>query len=106
MNDFIAGRRPTSRDIVPAKPHPTDYLKMKKGSQHPLERLYEARDEVGSNCQGREVDFIDYDEPPTDAKARVMCNGCPVFDLCESYAKVGHPAWGVWAGRVHGRELQ
>lgn len=105
MNDVIQGYRPSSRDEVPAQPHPTDSLKPKKGSQHPLERLHEAVNEQGANCVGRSDVFTDYDEPPTELQAQIMCYACPVFDLCKQYAESGHPAWGVWAGTVHGRSL-
>lgn len=105
MPDYIQGYRVTSRDEVPVQPHPTDYLKPKKGSGHPLEDLHKGALRDGSNCLGREDEWIDYEEPPTDAKAASMCYGCPVFDLCKRYAETGHPAWGVWAGEVHGRSL-
>lgn len=105
MTEFIKGYRVSSRDDTPVLPHPTDYLKPKKGSSHPLEELHKAAAAEGSNCLGREAEFIDYEEPPSAAKAQAMCDRCPVFDLCDTYAKVGHPAWGVWAGSVHGQSL-
>jgi hypothetical protein len=105
MADSIQGYRISSRDDVPALPHPTDYLRPKKGSGHPLEELHKAAADEGSNCLGREDRWVDYEEPPSDARARMMCAGCPVFEMCDTYAKVGHPAWGIWAGQVHGRSL-
>lgn len=106
MNEFIQGYRVSSRDEIPVQPHPTDYLKPKKGSSHPLEELHKGALREGSNCLGREAEFVDYDEPPTDEAAARLCAGCPVFDLCDRYAIVGHPAWGIYAGKVHGRELE
>lgn len=57
--------------------------------------------EVRPLCLGREAEFVDYEVPPSAEAAKEMCRGCPVFDLCDSYAtKVQRPTWGVWAGRV------
>lgn len=106
MNETIRGYRVHSSDDTPVTKQSTDYLRPKKGSQHPLENLYAGRDELGSNCVGREDEFVDYEEPPTDEQAAALCASCPVFDLCAAYAKVGHPAWGVWGGKVHGRDLE
>jgi len=105
VNEYIRGYRPSSRDEVPAVKHPTDYLRPKKGSGHLLEQLHEAAREEGANCLDREAEFTDYETPPTAVQAQIMCYACPVFDLCAKYAEVGHPAWGIYGGKVYGREL-
>lgn len=118
FNQTINGYRVDSRDKRSVKQSKElDYLNPRKGSQEALEALHDAIDEDNKlekperNCHGKEALFRDYDSPknlggaPTDFEARVMCWGCPLFDLCSDYADKGHPAWGVWAGKVYGRNL-
>lgn len=54
------------------------------------------------NCRGRAREFVDYapEDTPTAGEAEVMCSGCPVFTLCEEYAREACPP-GVWGGRVY-----
>lgn len=117
-NQTIPGYRIDSRDKRSVKQSKElDYLGPKKGSQEALENLHDAVDRDNKldkperNCYGKEDLFRDYDDPknlagvPTDFEAKVMCHGCPLFTLCNDYREKGRPAWGVWAGRVHGRDL-
>lgn len=53
-------------------------------------------------CIGLEAQYVDYLKPPTRAEAVEMCEGCPLFDLCDAVSTNRKPAWGVWAGRVYG----
>lgn len=94
-----------------------DYLTPRKGSQEALEALHDAVDadnKSGSpvrNCYGKEGLYRDYDNPrnlagvPSDFEARIMCHGCPLFELCADYADKGKPAFGIWAGKRYGDEL-
>lgn len=118
VNQTINGYRLDSRDRKAVKQSKElDYLLPRKGSQEALEDLHDAVDRDNKldtpqrNCYGKEDMYRDYDDPrnlhgvPSDFEARMMCHGCPLFDLCKDYADVGRPAWGVWAGKVHGRDL-
>lgn len=58
----------------------------------------------GKNCDGRADEFAG-DDLPTDREAELMCSTCAAFDLCRQYAESAHPAFGVWAGTVWGRNL-
>lgn len=114
----IQGYRVDSRSGKPQVDKEFDYLKPKKGSQEALDDLREAvdednaKDEPGRNCYNRTDQFTNYDDPrslydmPTNSEAKRMCGGCPLFDLCEDYAKAANPIWGVWAGKVYGRNLK
>lgn len=59
----------------------------------------------GSNCLNQPEEWVDYEKPPSNANAKKMCAGCPVFDLCEKYVEVAQPKFGVWAGEKRGDEL-
>lgn len=51
---------------------------------------------------------MDIDNPgwvPSEGEAILMCNGCPVFDLCKRYDEAAQPKFGVWAGKMRGEEL-
>lgn len=117
-NQTINGYRICSRGKRTVKEsRELDYLGPRKGSQEALEDLHDAVDaDIKSgnpqrNCHGKEMLYRDYDDPknlagpPTDFEARVMCHGCPLFELCKDYADKGHPAFGVFAGKVYGRNL-
>lgn len=56
------------------------------------------------NCYGREPEFSDYVEPPTDEVAAKLCSECPLFDICGEYGRRENPAWGINGGVVYGRE--
>lgn len=113
----IQGYRVDSRSGKPDKDKEFDYLLPKKGSQEALEDLKNAvdednaKDEPTRNCYNKTDQFTNYDDPkslyevPTNSQAVRMCSGCPLFDLCKEYADTAKPVWGVWAGKVYGRNL-
>lgn len=115
---FIPGYRIDSRDWKPSKDREFDYLKPRKATQEALDDLQEAvdednkKDEPERNCAGKAGEFTNYDDPrnlydrPTDRIAKIMCEGCPLFKLCKDYARAAKPEWGVWAGKVYGKELE
>lgn len=117
-NQSINGYRVDSRDKRSVKhSKELDYLLPKKGSQEALEELHDAvdrdnrKDIPERNCYKEESRYRDYDDPkniygiPSDLEARMMCHGCPLFDLCKTYAETGNVAFGVWAGVRYGDEL-
>lgn len=58
--------------------------------------LVEALDETRPECRD-DRRFIDDETRAADLAA--ICDRCEVFDLCETYARLGKPRAGVWAGR-------
>lgn len=59
----------------------------------------------GKNCEGREDEFAG-DDLPTDREAELMCSTCLAWNACNRYAESAHPAWGVFSGKVYGRNLE
>ena len=117
-NQSINGYRIDSRDRKAVKQSKElNYLNPKKGSEEALEALTDAvdadnkLDKPRRNCFNKEEEFRDYDDPknpygkPSRLYAELMCMGCPLFQLCEDYVKVGKPAFGVWAGKRYGDAL-
>lgn len=63
-------------------------------------------------CRDREAEFTEYADPrvafaddnegripmPTRSQAAAMCAGCPLFDLCKTYAHLDKPDFGIHAG--------
>lgn len=81
------------------KPHPP-----RKDAPVLFER---ALDEVRPQCDGRWVEFTDYDsedpympDPPSPRQAQELCAGCPLIELCAEAALVKKPYHGIRAGRV------
>lgn len=113
----VRGYRVDSRSDKKSEDKEFDYLKPKLSTQEALDALQEAvnednaKDEPERNCYDKSTQFSNYDDPrslydiPTDSQARRMCGGCPLFDLCKDYATKARPAWGVWGGKVYGRNL-
>lgn len=66
----------------------------------------EAFPQVLPQCNGKEDQYALYpdDEIPTDGKAKMMCGACKFFDNCDRYADLEKPKWGVYGGKVYGRE--
>lgn len=70
----------------------------------------EAEPQVLPRCDGKEAQYVDYpdDAIPTDGKAKMMCAGCPFSKeqggQCGTYADLEKPKWGVYDGKVYGRE--
>lgn len=114
----IAGYRIDSRDKKSVKQSKEfDYLRPREGSQEALDELSDAVDEDNKsgnpqrNCAGKSELYTNYDDPrnlmdvPTDEEAEIMCAGCPLLELCGDYADKAHPAFGIFGGRVFGRNL-
>lgn len=64
----------------------------------------EASPQVLPRCNGKEDQYSDYDQPPTEGKANMMCAECPFFRECDTYASLEHPKWGLYGGKIYGRE--
>ena len=118
LNQTVSGYRIDSRDKRSVKASKEfDYMLPRVGSQEALDDLHDAVDldnKSGNpqrNCAGKEALYVNYDDPrnlmdtPTDEEAELMCGGCVLFQACKEYADAGHPAFGVYAGRVFGRSL-
>lgn len=95
----IVGDRPK-----PARELSYSYLELKTEAAHALDKLRQSVKENGANCVGREDEFSG-DTLPSDGEGQLLCAGCPSFDKCDIFRKVGHPAFGVFAGQVVGRGL-
>ena len=80
-----------------------EYLRLPSAEARKLlDELWRSPDR---NCEGRGEEFSG-DDLPTDEEAQLMCAGCPMMKLCESYRTEAHPSWGIWAGKVQGRKLK
>ena len=57
-------------------------------------------------CNGREAEYVDYDEPPTAGRAQIRCTGCPFLEKCRTYSDLEKPGWGIYGGNswVDGRK--
>lgn len=66
----------------------------------------EAEPQVLPRCDDKEDRYADYPDEaiPTDGQAKMWCTGCPFFKECTTYAELEKPKWGVYGGRVYGRE--
>lgn len=114
----IRGFRLDSRDNKPDKDREFNHLLPKRKTQEKLDALQEVVNEDNKlttperNCFGLSAKFTNYDDPrnlynpPTDEEAVSMCSGCPLLKLCGDYATAAKPEWGVWAGKVYGRDLE
>jgi WhiB family redox-sensing transcriptional regulator len=49
-------------------------------------------------CRGRGVDAFFADEKATQAKARTVCEDCPVRAECLEFALADRTVTGIWAG--------
>ena len=65
------------------------------------ERLSAALLDVDPSCAG--VDEFTTDTPTADAieRMRPICAGCPLLELCGSWADLERPKVGLWAGKVY-----
>lgn len=91
----ILGDRPKQRELS------TDYLRQTSKASKLLADLWATEDK---NCSGREEEFSG-DVFPSDDRAAMMCAGCSQFMKCQEYAQEAHPAWGIFAGKIHGKQL-
>lgn len=118
LNQTVNGWRVDSRDKKSVKQSKElDYLLPKKGSQEALDALQDAvdadneLDQPQRNCYGKSALYSNYDDPknlggvPTDEEAQLMCAGCPLMKLCKTYGTTARPAFGIWGGKLYGREL-
>lgn len=103
-SESVSGYRIDSRDVLPAKPHPTDYLRQTRTAAYLLDTLRERAAEEGSKCLDDPDPWLEYEpeQQPTREEAAALCAGCPLLALCDQYATVARPAHGVWGGRVRG----
>jgi hypothetical protein len=81
----------------------TDHLKLPIRAIKAESELHLAMEEDRAKCEGREAEWIDYDEEsaPNRSVARAMCEGCPLLRECGIFADESKPAWGVWGGNVY-----
>lgn len=67
------------------------------------EALASAMDDHAPAC--RDVPYFITDPHVLDddlkADLRGLCHGCPLFDLCDAYARRARPKAGFWAGRYY-----
>lgn len=70
-------------------------------------RLLEVLNRGRSRCFGRHREYTDYDafNVPSPGRAAMMCTGCPMLKECNDYATIAKPGWGVYGGRVYGKDL-
>lgn len=101
----IRGFRIVGDPPKPDKKFNVDYMHHAHGEEALHSALWKASQSTGANCLNREEEFSGEDLP-SDREAQLLCASCPVLDLCRAYAEVAHPAWGVFGGRVYGRNLQ
>lgn len=94
----ILGDRPKSRELS------YDYLQQSPKASKLLRELWDRAPKEGANCVGQPEKWTS-DDLPTDREAALMCASCPLMDLCREYTQEAHPAIGVWAGTVRGRNL-
>lgn len=95
----ILGDRPKERQLS------MEYIKQSHSAAKLNAQLREAAVKEGANCLNK-WEIWDGDEMPSDREAQILCASCPVFDLCQQYAEVAHPAWTILAGKVYGRNLK
>lgn len=67
----------------------------------------EAEPQVLPNCDGKEERYADYpdNQIPTDGQAKMWCETCPFKKECDTFATLEKPKWGIYGGRVYGREF-
>ncbi|MDF2047285.1 hypothetical protein P2P98_14050 [Microbacterium sp. Kw_RZR3] len=70
-------------------------------SARKLEALTLAGVDTPPACEGDEMFIADrVDLLPTDRRRmRMICNRCPLFALCDDYARTARPDAGFWPGR-------
>ena len=102
-DEIIRGYRPLG-DRPKSKAPSTDHLHPTSEAAKLLKDLRTEAARIGTPCMEDPDKWIP-DDLPTDREAQMMCAACPLLNLCEAYRSTGHPAWGVWAGKVQGRAL-
>lgn len=66
-----------------------------------LQNLYKGIDDLvdtntSTPCANNDLFVMDYIHADDIGD---LCTPCPVFALCETYARTAHPEAGIWAGR-------
>jgi len=64
--------------------------------------LARATERTPPPCSGDDAFTRDDLTPEDVAGCAAICKTCPVFELCETYARTAKPPAGVWAGRRWG----
>lgn len=66
-------------------------------------RFNEALKQVEPDCAGKSERYVDYPEEnrPSPGRAKIMCANCPLYELCNEFARLERPAHGVWGGHVY-----
>lgn len=95
----IIGDRPKDRSLS------YDYLKQSHTAAKLLTVLRTEAVKQGANCLDKPEKWTG-EELPSDREAQLLCSGCKIYDLCRDYTEAAHPAWGVWASTVRGRNLK
>jgi hypothetical protein len=96
------------RLMAAEKKNPLAHLNVKPDAERAWDRFNKALEQARltgenvPNCQDRPAEFVDYDEEglPTAEEAYRLCYGCPLLELCATYAEQERPAWGVHAQGV------
>ncbi len=77
------------------------YLRMGKRASDASVALEDQYGKTRSKCFEKPENYMDYDEnnPPSNAEAYELCNGCPMLVECGRFANALRPPIGVWAGQ-------
>lgn len=108
MNDntpVIRGYRTLGDPAKPDRMLSTAYLQQTSRASKLLRELWHRAPIEGAPCVGKAEQWTS-DDLPTDREAQMMCGQCDIVELCRQYAEEAHPAWGVYGGRVFGRNLK
>lgn len=101
-SNTLRGFRISNGD-TPARVVTPNHMVLPPNGEKALADLREAAAVDRPNCLNREDEFSGEEVVP-NWRARALCSGCPIFEKCETYAKVTKPAWGVHAGKWYGEE--
>jgi hypothetical protein len=91
---------------------PWNLLRPRPEASLAFDEFNEAAKYTDTKCRGRAVEFTEYRDTrpayvddnegrlpmPSAADARKMCAGCDVFELCEAYAELERPDFGIHGG--------
>ena len=110
MTEPVRGYRVLGDVKKPNKQYNTDHLLQTPEAAKSLVRLRKLARTEGSNCRDRPDEFTPPEGTPlpSDTEAEILCAGCPLKtrQACGTYVRLGHPAFGVWDGKVRGRALE
>lgn len=84
---------------------PWKYLQIKPEARAAWDRFDSALEKARNtgegvpNCDGKPELYSDYPEDamPTGDEAFDLCYGCPLMEMCATFAELERPAYGVWA---------